>query len=235
LLFVVVPAAIVVELIAAFSRVPRWVAWLLRVVVAAGAGVVLLHGSIDLERWTTEEKAMWLGGLTATLLVVWSLLGLLMHVVPSRGVPLALSVVCAGAALASMFSSSATDGQLGLPLAAALGGAALASFLLPAPPQGAAPIGVGLVALFSLLAGSRFFADLTSLHAALLFASPLLCWLPQLPPLRKLKPWLRDGLCVLAVAIPVAIVLFQAQQEFAAKSKAPGSDDDWGDFYRDLK
>jgi hypothetical protein len=112
MLFVVVPAAIVVELIAAFAHVPRWVAGPLRVVVAAGAGMALLHGSVDLERWTTEEKSMWLGGLAAAPIVVWSLLGLLMHLAPSRGVPLALAVVCAGAAVTIMFSGSATDGQL---------------------------------------------------------------------------------------------------------------------------
>src|SRR5262249_7129093 len=99
LLFLVVPAAIVVELIVACAQVPRWVAWPLRAVVAAGAGFVLLYGSVDLERWTTEEKAMWLGGLAAALFVVWSLLGLLMHVAPSRGTPLALAVACAGSAL----------------------------------------------------------------------------------------------------------------------------------------
>lgn len=235
MLFVVVPAAIAVELIAAFAQAPRWIAWPLRGLVAAGAGYVLLYGSVDLARWTAEEKAIWLGSLAGVLFLVWVLLGLLMHVAPSRGMPLALSVVCAGAALTIMLSGSATDGQLGLVLGAAVGGAALASFLLPAPPQGTAAIGIGVVALFSLLVGGRFFADLTTVHAAVLCASALLCWLPQLPPLRKLKPWLRDGLCVLAVAIPVAIVVFQAERAHTAQSKAPGSDDDWGDFYRDMK
>src|SRR5262245_8651428 len=234
LLFLVLPAAIVIELIAAFPQVPRWAAWLLRVVVAAGTGVVLLRGSVYLQEWTPQEMAIWLGGPAAALLAVWTLLGLLLYVAPARATPLALAGVSAAAALTIMLSSSATDGQPGLPLAAALGGAALASFFLPAVSRGAAPVGVGLVALYALLVGGRFFADVTTTHAAVLLASPLLCWLPQLPYLRKLNVWLRDGLCLLLVMIPTAVVVFQAHQEFTIKSQAPGESDDYEELYRGL-
>src|SRR5262249_5320837 len=44
-LLFVLPAAVIVEVIAAFRQVPRWIAWLLRAAVAAAAGRVLLHGS----------------------------------------------------------------------------------------------------------------------------------------------------------------------------------------------
>jgi hypothetical protein len=242
-LLLVLPAAVLAECLAAFAKVPRWIAWLVRAVVAAGAGRVLLHASVYLQDeaeagslgWAPDEVLLWLGGLAVALLALWSLLGLRMHIAPSRSVPLALAIVCAGSAAAVMFSSSVVNGQLGIPLAGAIVGCVVASCFVSTPPQGSAPIGVGVVALFSLLVGGRFFAELTTLHAAVLFSSPLLCWLPQLPPMRKLKPWLRDDLCVLAVAIPVAIVVFQAEREHTAKSKAPGSEDDWGDFYRDMK
>ncbi len=48
LLTIVVPAALVVELLSAFPRVPRWLSWVLRLAVAACGARVLLHGSIYL-------------------------------------------------------------------------------------------------------------------------------------------------------------------------------------------
>src|SRR5262249_5670745 len=172
-LLLLLPAAAVVESIAAFRQVPRWAAWLLRAGVAAGAGRVLLHGSIylqdagdlDLGQWTTEQAALWLGGSALALLVVWAGLGLLLYVAPSCSVTLALAIICAGAALTVMFSGSATDGQLGLALAAALIGATVASFFVRTPPSGTAPIAVGVIGLFALLMGGHFFAGLTLAHA----------------------------------------------------------------------
>ncbi len=44
-LIVLFPAAIVVELLSALPQMPRWSVWLLRLVLAAAAGRILLHGS----------------------------------------------------------------------------------------------------------------------------------------------------------------------------------------------
>ncbi len=235
-LLLVLPGVIVAELIAAFSSVPRWVGWLARAIVAAGAGPVLLRGSVYLEDltgpgsrlWTAGDAAQCLGGLAVALLALWSLLGLLMHVAPARSVPLSLAVACAGSALAVMFSGSAIDGQLGFPLAAGLVGATAASFLLPAPPRGTAAIGVGVVGLFALLVGGRFFADLPLAPAAVLFAAPLLCWLTELPPR------LRGIMRVLVVAILVGLVVFQAQQKFGEKSTSTSGEPTLEDYYRNL-
>ena len=49
LLLVVVPAALVVELLAAAPRVPGWLAWLLRCVVAFAALPALLYGTVYLK------------------------------------------------------------------------------------------------------------------------------------------------------------------------------------------
>src|SRR5205814_2274626 len=47
-LLVLLPAAVLVELVAAVPLLPRWVAWLGRLTVAGFAAPVLLHGSIYL-------------------------------------------------------------------------------------------------------------------------------------------------------------------------------------------
>ena len=54
------------------------------------------------------------------------------------------------------------------------------------------PLGVAVVGLYSLLVIGRFFGELSSTHAIVLFASPLLAWLPELPGLRCLPQWARN-------------------------------------------
>ena len=48
LLVIVIPAALIVELLSAFPKLPRWLVWALRLAIAGGFARVLLHGSIYL-------------------------------------------------------------------------------------------------------------------------------------------------------------------------------------------
>ena len=76
-LYLVLPAAIAIELAAAIPQVPRWIAWCLRVLLAATAGRVLLDKSRylvdsdpDLPPWTTEHMLLILGGFATAPSVV---------------------------------------------------------------------------------------------------------------------------------------------------------------------
>jgi hypothetical protein len=135
-------------------------------------------------------------------------------------VPLALAGTCAGAAVTIMLSGYLSGGELGLPLAAALGGSALAALVLLRRCTHTALLGVGIVGLFGLLILGRFFGNLTTLHAALLFAAPLLCWLPEAWGVRRLWPWARGCLRVVLVLLPIGLVLVRAQEKFDEQSKS---------------
>jgi hypothetical protein len=228
LLALILPAVLLVELLAALPPVPRWLAWALRLAVAAATAPVLLYKSIFLTgtgpaTWSSVEAVAILGGLGAALAGVWALLGLLLRLAPGRSLPLALSVVSAATGAAIMLSGDFTDGRLGLPLAAALAGAAAASLTVRGAPGASAGLGVGLVGLFALLVIGRFFAGLTTEHAILLGLAPLLCWLPELPYVRRVPLWAR-GLARLAlVAAPLALVVAQAQQQFVKNSASPST------------
>ena len=196
LLTLLLPLAVLVECVAAFRKVPRWLACGLRLLLAASAAPILLHnsryitdqagpGTRDWSTWTIVEV---LGGLGLLLSAAWASLGLLMHRAPGRSVPLALALLGFSAGMTIMLSGYLSAGELGLPLAAALVGIVLASFVCSPLPALTAPLGVGVVALFGLLVIGRFFGSLTTSHALLLFAAPQLCWLPELPYLRKLRP-----------------------------------------------
>jgi hypothetical protein len=114
---------------------------------------------------------------------------------------------------------------MGLPLAAAVTGATAATLLLSGRPSIQGVLGLGVVGLFALLVVGRFFGQLTTGNAVLLFLAPLLGWLPEGPYLRRLGPVNRGILRVLFTAVPMAVALILAQQQFTANSTqtSPGS------------
>jgi hypothetical protein len=81
-------------------------------------------------------------------------------------------------------------------------------------------VGPVIVGLFSLLVTGHFFGKLTMAHAFLLFAAPLLAWLPEMPYVRRLPSGLRGLARVLLVAGLVGAVLIQAQRTFNEESSS---------------
>jgi len=233
LLLLLFPAVIGVELVAAYLGRFRFLVWLPRLVVAAAAARVLLHNTSYLadlagpgtREWTPARTYSILGGLAGTLAGVWVALVLLLRRTRSRSVPLTVALACGGAAVVVMLSGYASGGQLGLPLAAALTGAVLASLALSGTPDMEGALGIGVVGLFALLVLGCFFGQLTTINAALLFFAPLLGFFPELPYVCRLGPRLRGFLRLVLVLAPVLVALTLAQQKFVSDSTrtSPGS------------
>jgi hypothetical protein len=229
LLALVIPAALGVELVAAFAKVPRWLIWPLRFVIVAGGARVLLHGSgyiTDLNgpatsEWSPAQTWLIFSGLAAIEAGVWVCLALLARRAPGPSVPLCLAIVIAGSAVTVMLSGYSTGGQVGLPLAAALVGSTVAAALLPRSSPKFAQLGVPIVGLFSLLVIGRFFGQLTTAHAILLVLVPLLGWLPELIYLRRLPSWARGLMRLILVGSLVSAVLVHAQRKFEQDFQAP--------------
>jgi hypothetical protein len=232
-LALVLPATLAVEVVAAFPRVPRWLAWALRLAVAAGAAPALLYGSVYLtdppggtREWTTTQAWLILGGLAAALGLAWALLAAPARRPPGRTAPLALALASGAAAATVMLSGSLSEGLLGIPLAGALAGVGVASLLLPGSRAPGGAVGFGVVGLFSLLLAGRLFAELTTVNAVLLFAAPLLCWAPELPYVGRLPAWLRGAVGVSLVLLVAVFVTSQAQQKFVEESRtSPASNE----------
>ena len=105
---------------------------------------------------------------------------------------------------------------------------------MPDAARSAAPIGVAVVGLSSLLVIGRFFGELRTDHAVLLFVAPLLAWIPELPRLRRMPPWARGLLRVLLVGLVVSGVLADAARRFVGNtgpSAKPGSHEPSVDDY----
>jgi hypothetical protein len=223
LLALVMPLALAVEVLAVFPVVPRLLMGALRFIVVAGAARVLLHGSTYLSDsgrhgWSLSQTWLVLAGLGAALAANWALLLLLARRGASRSVPLVLATANVGAAVTVMFSGYLTGGPVGLPLAAALTGAAVASLAIAGPPASGGAVALGVLGLFSLLIIGHFFGSLTPTHAVLLFAAPLAGWVPEMVPPGRRRPWLLGPARLALVIIPVALVAVDAQRKFAADS-----------------
>jgi hypothetical protein len=248
LLALVIPFVLGIELLAAVPSVPGWLIGTLRLAMVGLGARILLHETIYLtdvagpgtREWSPAVAWLVLGCLAASEAAVWALMSLLTRRRPGVSPVVCLSVSTAGSAVTIMLSGYATGGQAGLPLAAALLGAtAVAPALRPGPARGTGAIGVAVVGLFSLLVIGRFFGELSSPHAILLFSSPLLGWLPELPGLRRLAPWARGLARVLFTAFLVFAIVIHAAWKFVAESQpstGPGSNEpaieDYTDFGR---
>jgi hypothetical protein len=242
-LLLLVPAAVLAETLAATTSRTRWVGWGLRLVVAALAVPVLVHGSsyvTDLSgpgsrEWTTDQTVTTYVGLAVALVLMQSLLSLLASRA-GRSTSVAVAVASAGAAVTVMLSGYATGGQLAIPLATAVG-----AFAVLGSRHAAGAVAVAVIALFTLLVVSKLFAGQTTHNAVVLFAAPLLAWVPEIPLLRRLGPRIRGVLPAILTSIPVILTLWIAQQKFAADSAAPGtapgepSLNDYMNFGKDLK
>jgi hypothetical protein len=239
LLLILLPSAVVVELLAALFR---RMAWLLRFALAASAGWILLYGSVYLEdlagpglrEWTPGQAGLILTLLAAVLMAVWVSLVALAQGSGGRVVPLALALACGGSAVTVMLSGYSSGGQLGLPFAAAVGGVVFPSLILTGSLDAVAATGLALIEVFALLVIGRFFGELNTGHAIALFLAPLLCWLPELPLLRRIGLWQRGFFRVALTAFPVVVVLWLAQQKFNAAVADPstGSQEGSIDDYR---
>ena len=199
----------------------------LRFALYASVGRILLHGSVyldgassgNIDAWTFAQTIAIFGGSLGGLIAVWSLLCRLAESSASGSIALSLVMVVQCTGLATMMAGYIKGGAAAFPLAAAVAGTSLLA-------QGCCgldkrclqgTIGIGVIGLFSLLSIGHYFGQLTSLRAFVLFLTPLLCWIGELPGLRSKPPWQRSAIRLIAVTIPVAAVLYFAKQDFDHK------------------
>lgn len=224
-LLLLLPAVALIEIIGTLDDRLRWVLWLPRLLIAAGAARLLLHGSVyiaggadpETGAWTPTETWLILGGSGTALAATWFLLSILVRRTQPQSVLLAAALACGAASITVMLSGYATGGQIGLPLAAALTGAALASLGLANPPLIQGLLSLGVIGLFGLVIIGRFFGQLTTPNAVLLFGAPLFCWTAGLAPHRKLGPRWQSVLRLCLTAAPAGLALLLALQKFESE------------------
>ncbi|MDB5384605.1 MAG: hypothetical protein JWM11_251, partial [Planctomycetaceae bacterium] len=144
----------------------------------------------------------------------WYLLSWLSRRSPGARIPLGISLAIQSAGIVIMLAGYVTGGAAAIPLVAAVVGATLATTLLSRHSDLQGAIGIGLVGLFGLLFIGRFFGAVSTAAALTIMLAPLLCWLLEIPFLRRQNQWL-VGICsLLLVAIPLVVVLILAKRDF---------------------
>jgi hypothetical protein len=182
LLTIILPAVVGIEFVAAFERVPRWLAWTLRMVLVTATGRVLLHGSVYLtSAHAPREIVTQLVTCAALTAGLWGLLAVLAARSPraiSIPVAVALTMICAGGLI--MFAGYVSGGAATLPLSAALMATVASGCALARRPNVQAPIGISVIGLSGLVFIGRYFGGLSSAAALGLLLAPLVCWIPEL-------------------------------------------------------
>ena len=205
-----------------------------RLALYASVGRILLHDSVYLgdvsrggdlggvhpDAWNFAETVAVFGGSFAGLIAIWGLLCRLSERAAAGSITLSLAMVIQGTGLATMMAGYIKGGSAAIPLAAALVGATFASQLLAKVVDGfdkkylRGTIGIGVIGLCSLLCIGHYFGQLTGLRAIVLFLTPLLCWISELPGLRARPAWQKSAARMIAVTIVLSAVLFVAKQDF---------------------
>lgn len=218
LLQIVLPIAIVIELLAAFDRVPRSAVWILRVGLAGAVPRIVLHNSVYLSRleqgWTTIQTGRILLMCAGILATEWYLLVLVARRRERVSVPIAIAAAMQCAGITVLLAGYVTGGAAALPFVAALVGVVLSCRLTHWTGALEGVLGVTLVGLFGLLLIGRFFSVVSTDRALMIFCAPLLCWVTELPVLRTRPAWLTGIIRLLLVMIPLTIVLILAKQDF---------------------
>lgn len=217
LLLIVLPTIVAIELLAGMRLVSNWLAWVLRMSLAAAVGRILLHGSVYFNpsagEWTAWQTIVVLAACGALMVAVWVPLVRLSARSSGVSIPLALGMATLCGGLVIMLAGYVKGGAASFPLAGALIGAALA-WRWNFPDAADGMVGIGVAGLFGLLIVGRFFGEVTNGPALTVLLAPLLCWVTEIPPLHRLKPRWAGLLRLLFVAVPLIVVLVLAKQTF---------------------
>jgi hypothetical protein len=217
----------VAETVAAGIRSTR-AAWLLRLALAAIVAPTLLFNTVYLAdlsgpgtaEWSTIEASVALAGLAVLLTLIWAMMRRLQMRTSTATVQWLLALDALATGITVMLSGYYLGGALGMIVAAALAGAALASQIVKPHPTACGSLGMSVIGIFSVVLIGHYFGALSTGLAACLLAAPLLAWTFELPRLRTLPPKWRAAGRLACVAILLAVVVAVAYGKFVATSKA---------------
>jgi len=239
-LLVVVPSAALVEVLAAAGTGRLW-PWMFRGVIAALLAPALLDGTVYVSdaagagsrQWSVARIAATYGVVAVCLIGTWFAVAAAAGRSSGRIVTLAVGLIVAAAGIAVAISGYATGGTLGIPLAAALIGAGMASFFLDDSGWLCNATGFGVVGLFAQVLVGHWFGSLSLLATGLLLASPLALGALRLPLIDRRGGWVKGLAAITVTGIPVACAMMAALGTFAddVNPAASGSGPTLNDYY----
>lgn len=219
LMLVVLPTVLMVELAALWKRLPRWVVWVARLIVAALLPRVMFHDSVYLSG-TSPAFPFWYSLIvmlvgSCLLMTSWSLLVWLGRRTLAVTVGAALQMAILAAGLTIMMAGYLQGGEASFPIVITVATVLLGGWLLSVSPKEGDPlIGVSVASLFGLLFIGVYFGELSTIRALVIFAAPWLLWLTELPKVRAMKPVWKSTIGLVLVAAALLVILVLAKQQF---------------------
>jgi hypothetical protein len=219
-LLTIAAGAAIGGLIDALVRLPTWARAALVLLLAGGATMLVLKSVM--QSWPTIQQVAAIGVLSVAGLAWWWTL-------ESSGreggvtLPLVLLIVGATVAMALMLPEHASLrlGQLSMSLPAVAGAMLLLMLIRPRVELTRGAAIVFAVTYVSLIAAAHFLFDWGLTYAVPLVAAPAYIFIGRMIPAARLRGWQRVLVRLAPVAIPMAIVLAIAVNEFR-ESEAQG-------------
>ena len=211
-----VPAVAVVAAVLAARRVPWWA----RAVLAAAAPAAILYWVQT--AYPGPPLADWphrLAVPAAASLALWLLVEPLAVRRPTGiAVPWVCGCLAAGAGLMNLFSTSTAPGWVALALGGVIGGTFLVALTGRGPSVAGGPVAVVAPVLVTTVMVHRLGGgEVPVWQWLLLGAAPALAWAVELRPMRTWRPWLRESLRVIVVAVPVVVAVVPTYRAHAAE------------------
>ncbi len=225
-LWLILPTSLLIELAGCVPAVPRATLWFLRLCAAMLCGRILLHGSVylasDTEGWSFLRILTLLLITGLSLSLMWILLTRLLSSKAPATVPASISLSILSAGIAVALAGYIRGGAAAIPVGSALLSVTTTMGLRKIVDHGPASTrspfesitGTGVVCLFSLLFIGKFFGAISTTQSVIIFFSPMLCWLTELKPFRRVSAFQAALLRLILVSIPLFIVLWLARVEF---------------------
>ncbi len=203
-LAVLVAAAVLGGLVEALRRPPAWMRWSWRAALSLALPALL---ALPLWRssWSSLEALAVIGAAAIGVFGAWSLLEAQARRRAGAAMPLLLAVLAGGSALVLALSGSASLGQLGGALAAAVGAALVIALLQPRLSLAHGAIGPLVIALAGLWLNGTFYADVPIGSLVLLFVAPWLALVGRLGRVQRLAAWQSALVRAGAVLLPLAL------------------------------
>ena len=243
-LTIVLPAAVIVELISGFASIPTpsearhhkdagllsFFVLILRIGFFASIGRILLHNSVYLGvspniagTWSGWQIFILLTASAVLLMATWLLLSNLAKRDGPSSVAASLSLSIMTAGISIMLAGYIKGGVAALPFAASLVGVVSISQFLRSDERSddgqsmQGTIGTGVTTLFSLLWIGYFFGQLPVIDSVIIFFAPVLCWVSEFSFFRALNCRRRFLLRLIVVTIPLLTQLTFAKLAFDHK------------------
>ena len=214
----ILPVTVAVELLACWKMTPRPIVWALRGCVASGIGGVLFYGSAYVTRgaeilipWQTWQILV---STLLSLIGVWLVLYKLAARPAAASIGIAVAMCLHTAGLVVMLAGYINGGAAAIPLGGALLAASVVTWIVAGTADVRGLISVAVVSLFGLLFIGRFFGNISTTQALVIFFAPLLCWVTEFPVIRRLPPFRIGVIRIVLVSIPLLIVLVLSTMDF---------------------